>query len=231
MRRTTTRPTSAGKLFTSSHLTIPAHTIDARFRANDGSVDAQGRILQGVMIDDRIEQPTKEGMLLSLDLDGRLRRLVEGVVCPNGLGWNKANTIMYWAESGSGNVYAFDYNIDTGVPTGQRVFFHLHGENNTNVPDGLVVDEEDHIWLAVWGGSRVLRISPRGVVVAKIELPTRFITCPVFAGSDLFITTAAERDPDIYPSSAQFGGHLYRCSVGVRGIPKFESRPISSYQR
>lgn len=202
-----------------------------RFRANDGAIDAKGRIFQGILIDDKVERPGPEGMLVCLDIDGKIRRVVEGVTCPNGLGWNTANTTMYWAESFSGNVYAFDYDLKTGMATGQRVFFHLQPgpEENTNVPDGLVVDEQDHIWLAVWGSSQVLRVSPQGCVVGKIELPTRFVTCPTFAGTDLFITTASERDPEKYPQSARCGGHLFKCSVGIRGLPKSKSLPAASY--
>lgn len=76
--------------------------------ANDGAVDCRGRIFQGLMFDDRVSDPTEDGVLLRLDPDGSLHRVVEHDITPNGLGWNRANTVMFWAESRSGNVYAFD---------------------------------------------------------------------------------------------------------------------------
>ncbi|KAL2002434.1 hypothetical protein VTN02DRAFT_6775 [Thermoascus thermophilus] len=199
-----------------------AHKIEHRMRANDGAVDCRGRIFQGFMFDDRLSDPTEDGVLLRLDPDGSLHRVVENVITPNGLGWNRDNTVMFWAESRSGNVYAFDYDANTGNIRNQRVFFHLDGANNVNVPDGLVVDEEDNIWLAVWGGCAVLRISPDGKVTGKIELPTRFVTCPVFVGTELFITTAMEVEPDKYPESASYAGNIYRVDVGVKGLPRYK---------
>lgn len=184
-------------------------------------------------MDDSIENPGPDGMLASLDPGGgALRGIAENVTCPNGLGWNAASTKMFWAESASGSVYVYDYDLDTGIASNQRVFFHLEpgSEHSTNVPDGLTVDEEDHIWLAVWGGSEVLRISPQGVLVGAIELPTRFVTCATFAGTDLYITTATESNPAVYPQSARHGGNVFKCPVGVRGLPRHASRPIAEYK-
>ncbi|EME83618.1 Ca2+-binding protein Regucalcin [Pseudocercospora fijiensis CIRAD86] len=201
-----------------------------RFRSNDGAIDARGRIFQGVLVDDQVDRPCPDGKLTCMDLDGTLRTVVDKVTCPNGLGWNSTNTIMYWAESASGNLYAFDYDLETGTASNQRVFFHLEPgsreEHNTNVPDGLAIDVEDHIWLAVWGSSQVLRISPEGEVVGRIEVPTRFVTCPAFVGTDLYITTAAERDSERHPESAKEGGNLFRCEVGVRGLERFACRAV-----
>ncbi|KXS95840.1 hypothetical protein AC578_1193 [Pseudocercospora eumusae] len=201
-----------------------------RFRSNDGAIDAHGRIFQGILVDEQIDTPCADGKLICMDLDGSVRTVIDNVTCPNGLGWNCTNTIMYWAESASGNLYAFDYDLETGMPSNQRVFFHLEPgtgeEHNTNVPDGLAVDVEDHIWLAVWGSAEVLRISPGGEVVGRIEVPTRFVTCPAFVGTELVITTAEERDKERYPESAEQGGNLFRCEVGVRGLERFACRAV-----
>ncbi|KAF7191139.1 putative sugar lactone lactonase YvrE [Pseudocercospora fuligena] len=204
--------------------------VGHRFRSNDGAIDARGRIFQGLLIDDQISTPSSDGKLICMDLDGSIRTIVDKVTCPNGLGWNSTNTIMYWAESASGNLYAFDYDLETGTSSNQRVFFHLEPgtgeEHNTNVPDGLAVDVEDCVWLAVWGSGQVLRISPEGKVVGRIEVPTRFVTCPAFVGTELFITTAEERAKERYPESAEQGGNLFRCEVGVSGLERFACRVV-----
>jgi sugar lactone lactonase YvrE len=98
------------------------------------------------------------------------------------------------------------------------VFFH---NSEPYFLDGHVRDEEDCIWHACYHGSKVLRISPQGQVIGEISLPTRNITCPVFAGTVLFITSAEENEPEKYPESAKNGGNVFRVDVGVKGRPKF----------
>ncbi|KAI9654155.1 MAG: hypothetical protein M1831_005509 [Alyxoria varia] len=118
------------------------------------------------------------------------------------------------SDSNGASVYAFDYDASTGRMTNKRVFFSTDGDE---LPDGHVIDVEDHLWIAMFKGSKVLRVSPQGEVVAKITLPTRAVTCPVFVGEELYITTGM--DPEGSESS-NFQGDLFKCHVGVSGRPK-----------
>lgn len=188
-----------------------------RMRLNDGAVDSGGRFWAGAMNDPKVTAPTEEGVLFRLDPDLKLNRVVEKVTIPNGIGWNSKDDTMFFTDSPTKNIYKFHYDADTGEIVDRRVFFHLDDENA--VPDGFAIDVQDHLWTAVFGGWKVLRVSPEGKVVGEISLPTRCISCPCFVGEDLFIATAAEEAPEQYPESTKLAGSLFKVNVGVEGIP------------
>ncbi|KAL2870234.1 SMP-30/gluconolactonase/LRE family protein [Aspergillus lucknowensis] len=193
-----------------------------RMRFNDGAVDSKGRLWAGAMSDPKVHDIIKEGVLFRLDPDMRLHRMVEQMTIPNGIGWNDANDTMYLTDSPTGKIFAFDFDESTGEISNRRVHFDI-GEGKQ--PDGFAIDVEGCIWSAVYGGGKVLRISPEGKLIGEILLPTRNITCPAFVGTELFITTAKDdTNDDQFPESIRFGGHLYRVDVGVRGQPKHEFR-------
>ena len=189
----------------------------ARMRCNDGAVDSRGRYWIGTMNDPKVKEPTDEGVLFRLDPDKSLHRMIEGMSIPNGMSWSSDDKVMYVTDSPSKNIYKYDFDAASGSISNRRVFFHLKDENA--VPDGYAVDVNGCFWVALAGGGQVLRVSPQGEVTAQIVLPTRMITCPVFVGEDLFITTAEEEDPDKYPDSARYAGSVFRVSVGVEGKP------------
>ncbi|KIX00498.1 uncharacterized protein Z518_10638 [Rhinocladiella mackenziei CBS 650.93] len=195
-----------------------------RMRSNDGAVDAQGRFWVEAFVDPKVSELTPEGVLFRLDHDGTLRTMHESMIIPNGITWNEDDNTMFFTESISQNVYACDYDSQTGDISNLRVFFHLSEEGIH--PDGQAMDVEGNIWQACYGGSKVIRISPQGEITGIIHLPTRNITCPTFAGTQLFITSAEESEPDQYPESAQFAGNLFRVDVGIRGMPRYRARLI-----
>jgi sugar lactone lactonase YvrE len=102
------------------------------------------------------------------------------------------------------------------------VYFQLAEEGV--FPDSHAMDIEGNIWQACYDGSKVIRISPDGIVTGVIHLPTRHITCPTFVGTELFITSAKESEPQKYPMSAKFAGNVFKVDVGVRGMPKYKAR-------
>jgi len=186
-------------------------------RLNDGAVDSEGRFWAGAMNDPLVKEPTNEGVLFRLDPDLKLHRIMSDLTIPNGIGWNVKNDTMFFTDSPTKNIYKFHYDPVTGDIADRRVFFHLDEEDV--VPDGFAIDVEDHLWTAVFGGWKVLRISPAGNVVGEISLPTRCISCPSFAGEELFIASAEEEAPEQYPESTKFAGSLFRVNVGVQGLP------------
>lgn len=155
--------------------------------------------------------------MFRLDPDLSVHRMIEGITIPNGINWSMDDKTMYFADTPTRNLYAFDYDIETGTISNQRVFFQA--DEAEGVPDGHAVDEEGYIWQALYGAGKVVRISPQGKVVAEILLPTRCPTCPCFVGEDLYITTAREEEPEKYPESGPLSGSVFKCSVGVRGLP------------
>ncbi|KAJ5892673.1 hypothetical protein N7504_009364 [Penicillium tannophilum] len=191
-------------------------------RFNDGAIDSHGRFWAGAMNDPKIKAPGPEGILFRLDPDLSLHRMLAPVTIPNGIGWNNANDTMYLTDSPTGKIFAFDFDAATGAITNRRVHYDL-GEPLE--PDGFAMDVEGCIWSAVYGGGKVIRISPAGQLIGQIDLPTRNPTCPAFVGTELFITSAKDTvDDERLPQSVRYGGRVFRVDVGVRGKPKNEFR-------
>ncbi|KAK2761339.1 hypothetical protein FQN54_001861 [Arachnomyces sp. PD_36] len=195
---------------------------EERMRFNDGAVDSRGRFWAGAMNDPKFAEVIDEGAMFRLDPDLKLHRVLEKIVIPNGIGWSDDEKTMYITDSPSGDIYAFDFDVESGNIANKRVFFHLG--DGSGVPDGFAMDVEGCFWIAVHGGSKVIRVSPEAKVIAEISLPTRGITCPVFVGTELFITTAQDGEGDKFPDSARYGGRMFRVEVGVEGKPKHKFR-------
>ena len=185
-------------------------------RFNDGFVDPEGRYWAGTMNDPQIQSPTNEGVLFRLDPDRSLHRMIENVSIPNGIAITRDHKSLYFIDSPTKNVSKFRYDRSSGNLSEREVFFHVEDDG---VPDGMAMDVEECLWIAIAGGGRILRVSPKGKLIGKIDLPTRMISCPAFAGKDLYITSAEEEDPVRFPESVKYGGSLFKVNVGVEGSP------------
>ncbi|KAJ9656004.1 rRNA-processing protein cgr1 [Neophaeococcomyces mojaviensis] len=192
-----------------------------RMRSNDGAVDSAGRFWVEAFDDPEISEPKDEGVVFRLDQDGSLKTMHENMVIPNGITWNAEDNVMHLTDTTVGKIWAFKYDARSGDISDKKLFYQHEGPGN---PDGHTIDADGNIWQALYGGSRVIRINPEGKVTGEVLLPTRNITCPVFAGTDLFITTAVEDEPDKYPESAKFAGNLFKVNVGVRGTSRYKAR-------
>ena len=194
-------------------------------RLNDGAVDSSGRYWAGAMNDPKVTNFSDEGVLFRLDPDLKLHRMIENVTIPNGIGWTKDDRTMYFIDTPTMSIVKYDYDIATGEITDKKVLFHYEGEGG---PDGFALDSEGYLWTAICGGGKVLRISPEGKIVGEISLPARMISCPGFAGEELFITSAEEEDPDKYSELAKYAGSVFRVHVGVSGAQVHKFKRISS---
>ncbi len=150
------------------------------------------------------------GILFRLDSDLTLHRVIENVTIPNGTSWSLDNKTMYFTDSPSQTIMAYPYDPETGgvsISEG-KPFFKV----DEGVPDGHCQDEEGCLWVANHGAGKVWRVNPKGEVIARIDLPTRCVTCPAFCGSELFITSMHEGDPEKYPVSRFSGRIVLRCA-------------------
>ena len=197
-------------------------------RSNDGAVDSSGRYWLGAMCDPKVTGPSDEGVVFRLDPDMKLHRVIENVTIPNGIGWSADDKTMYFTDSPTKTIFKFDYDSVTGHVSNRRPHFILEDAADDAVPDGFAMDVDGCIWTAVFGAGKVLRISAEGKVTGEISLPTRCISCPRFAGEDLFITSAEEEDPDSYPESVKYAGSVFRVHVGVEGSPIHKFKRLSS---
>ena len=130
--------------------------------------------------------------MLSTDLS--LQKRIENVSISNGLAWNADSTVMYYINTPTNYVFAFDFNNKTGEIDNQRVVIDLTHEQG--FADGMTIDEEGMLWIAFYGGWRVARYDPAtGKLLQQIELPVANVTSCAFGGknlNDLYITTAAK---------------------------------------
>ncbi|KAA8894888.1 regucalcin like protein [Sphaerosporella brunnea] len=196
-----------------------------RMRFNDGAVDSRGRFWAGTMNDFHVEELKAEGTVFRLDPDLSLHRMIENVSIPNGIGWSPDDKTMYFTDSPSRGIYAYDYAADAGTISNRRVFFQLGEDDGSGataaaVLDGCAVDADGNVWAAVHEGSSVLKISPQGEVLAKVQLPAWKITCPVFAqGGVMFVTTAGAAKEDGPPEGSKAHGAVFKVHTGTRGMP------------
>jgi sugar lactone lactonase YvrE len=183
-------------------------------RFNDGRTDRQGRFWCGSM--DR-EEKAATGGLYRLDHDGKAIRLVDGVICSNALCWSPDGRVMYFGDSLPGLVWCWDFDPASGAISNRRVFVEIPASEG--MPDGATVDAEGYVWIAQWGGWRVVRYDPKGRVDRVLMLPVSQPTCPAFGGPDLrtlYITSASIgiASPDKEPMA----GALFATDAGVEGI-------------
>ena len=172
-------------------------------RSNDGACDAAGRFWIGTM---GLDQTPGAGALYRYD--GRLQRVLDEVTLSNGIGWTRDDTRMYYIDSPVQRVDIFDFELASGRVDDRRPFVSI--DENEGIPDGLTVDDEGGVWVALYGGSCVHRYDESGHLDAVLAVPAENVTSCCFGGDDgrsLFVTTAA---PD---------GNVYVTQPGVSGPP------------
>jgi sugar lactone lactonase YvrE len=180
-------------------------------RMNEGACDPDGRFYCGSMAYDK--RPGG-GALYRLDPDRTVRVVLDGVTISNGLDWSPDGTLAYYNDTDTSRVDVFDYDRDSGL-TGRRPFV----DTETAWPDGLAVDAEGGVWVALANGGAVHRYGADGTLDEVVELPVTKVTACTFGGpnlDELFITTSREGlDPGAEPPA----GSLFRAAAGVQGQP------------
>lgn len=163
------------------------HLPDNRF--NDGKCDAAGRFWAGSM---PLSEDHPGGNLYMLDGDLKVSLKETGVTISNGIAWNSNNTIMYYIDTPTRKIVAYDYDNSTGIIKNKRVV--IDATNEQGWPDGMTIDTNGMLWVAFWGGWCVTQYNPHtGQVLQRIPFPAAHITCPTFGGkglTDLYVTSA-----------------------------------------
>ena len=194
--------------------------IDNRARGlrfNDGACDPAGRFLAGTMAYDF--RPGA-GSLYRLEPDLSVSRLIDSVTISNGLGWSPDGGTMYYVDTPTKRIDAFDYDVASGAISRRRPFVEIEGEGRG---DGLCVDVDGAVWVALWPGWSVRRYLADGTLDAIVPLPVAEVSSCVFGGpslDELFITTAWSTLSDEQRAAQPLAGSLFRASVGTRGISR-----------
>ena len=189
---------------------------DPALRFNDGKCDPAGNFWAGTMMIADREHPRGQ---LYVMRPGQAPRAVEtGITISNGLAWTHDLSTLYFTDTPTRHVDAYDYDPHAASISNRRIAFHIApGEGN---PDGMNIDSEDMLWVAQWGGRQVARYNPRtGEKLAVVHVPAHCVSCPAFGGKNmdtLFITTANQA-PEGVPAQSHPGA-LFAVKVGVKGI-------------
>jgi len=186
-------------------------------RMNDGACDAAGRFWAGTMA---LDHRPGLGALYRLDPEGSAHTMLTGIGISNGIDWSLDDTQMYYVDSLTQRIDLFDFHPRTGSIANRRPFVEIDPADGC--PDGLTVDADGAVWLALWGGSAVRRYLPDGTLDRVLRLPVTHPTTCAFGGpdlQDLYITSAITRLSEDQRRQQPAAGSILRHRPGVTGRP------------
>jgi sugar lactone lactonase YvrE len=185
-------------------------------RYNDGKPDRSGRFFVG-SLNKADRDPT--GALYRINVDGSCHELDGPFVCANGMDWSLDDRIFYFVDTGSRNIFAYDYDPATGEIEHRRVLATIPAEEGS--PDGLCIDSEGFLWVAHWNGWRISRFDPAGRRERQVRMPVPHPTSLCFGGPNLdrlYVTSAATDLDRATLEAAPLSGSLFVLEPGVRGL-------------
>jgi sugar lactone lactonase YvrE len=194
---------------------VEPEATDNRF--NDGQCDGAGRLWTGTLSRDRTPGAAA---LYRVDPDGGVTAVRERLTLANGTGWSPEGDTMYFIDSTEQRIDAFDYDIRDGTLGERRVLASVEAVDG--LPDGLAVDAEGGVWVALFGGGALRRYARDGALTDVIALPTSNVTSLAFGGpalDRLYITTARHRLTDAQLRAQPLAGAILQFDPGVRGLP------------
>jgi sugar lactone lactonase YvrE len=198
-------------------------------RMNDGRCDAAGRFWAGTM-SATMDHVVGAGSLYRLEKSGddlKPVRVVGGLTVANGIDWSPDGRLMYYIDSPTQRVDVFDFDPDWGTVSERRPFVQI--PSSDGLPDGMVVDAEGGVWVALFRAGRLRRYSPSGAIKQEVEVPVALVTSATFGGpdlGDLYITTARHRLKPEERSGQPHAGSLFRCRPGPVGRLSYRFRWI-----
>lgn len=194
-------------------------------RCNDGAVDAAGRFWIGSMAHDH--GPGRASLWCVSD--GGADEVLAGVGISNGIDWSGDRRRMYWTDTLTRRIDVFDFDVDSGTASNRRPFVEI--VDTDGYPDGLTVDEDDRIWVAIWNGAAIRCYDADGTMVHDLDLPVRWPTSCAFGGDgfDTLFVTSSANGPDEAELDTDVGAELHAgaifCATGLaRGRPANEAR-------
>ncbi|HWK28573.1 MAG TPA: SMP-30/gluconolactonase/LRE family protein [Solirubrobacter sp.] len=184
-------------------------------RFNDAACDAHGRLWAGTMSTTRV---AGTAALYRVEADSPPAPAIAGATISNGLGWSLDETRMYYIDSVTQRVDALDFDAERGRLGRRRAFAHV--EPDDGLPDGLCVDAEGGVWVALFGGGAIRRYLPSGRLDAHVPLPVSCPTSLAFGGpglDELYVTSSRHRLTAAQRAAEPAAGSLLRLRPGVTG--------------
>lgn len=197
----------------------PEEGIDGN-RFNDGKCDPAGRFWAGTM---STTGKRHAGALYRLDADGSVHKMIDNVGTSNGIVWSPDYTKMYYIDTPTRKVMAWDYNNETGEISNPKTAIDIPEE--MGYPDGMTLDSEGNVWIALWGGSAVGCWNPQtGELLRTVDVPAKNVTSVAFGDDDLgtlYITTARTGTSDEELEKFPHAGGVFKTRPGVKGVEAF----------
>jgi sugar lactone lactonase YvrE len=185
-------------------------------RFNDGAVDAAGRFWIGTAA---LDDSPGRGTLYRSDSEG-MAPMLAPVSISNGIDWTLDGTQMYYVDSTAQRIDVFDFDAAAGTISGRHTFAEIDPVDGA--PDGLTVDAEGHVWLALWDGWALRRYRPDGTLERVVDLPVSNVTSCAFGGDDLgdlYVTSASKGLSEAELRAQPHAGGLFMLRPGVTGRP------------
>lgn len=185
-------------------------------RFNEGKCDPRGRFWAGTM-NDAVREPT--GSLFRLDAQREVTRMLTGITVPNSLAWSPDGRVMYFADTETRTIGAFDFDPGDGTIGGRRLFADLR--DGAGRPDGSTVDADGCLWNAEVVTGRVVRYAPEGRELAAWQLPVSRVTSLAFGGGDLrtlYITSSSYKLSAEERAAQPLAGALFAMRAPVAGL-------------
>ena len=199
-------------------LADPEASMRGKNRFNDGKCDPAGRFWAGTI---SMVKDTGSANLYCLDTDGSLSLKVSGVTNSNGICWNADATKMFYIDTPTQNVRAYDYDLESSTISNVRVVVDTAAHGYNSSPDGMTIDADGMLWIAFCHGACVVRFDPRtNKELQRVDLPCIETTACTFGGENLdrlFVTTGIKADlnePDA-------GKVFVIDGLGIKGVPAF----------
>ena len=188
-------------------------------RYNDGKCDRMGRLWIGSL---DMATAANRGNLFRVDADGSWKKMDTGFTVANGLGWSPDNKLMYFTDSMRRTIYVYDFDLHAGEISNRRALITLDASDGT--PDGLTVDQDGCLWVAIWDAWRVSRFSADGEEMLRIKMPVPRPTSCCFGGENLdtlYVTSASVRlNVEALAAAPQSGSLFAIRTPGIRGLPE-----------
>lgn len=189
---------------------------EAGNRYNDGKCDEMGRLWIGTM--DKDCTPEKANFFV-VNPDGSGEKVLERVTISNGVAWSPDGSKMYYQDTPTRNITAFDFDKNGSISNRQEI---IHLPDTLGTPDGNTIDEEGMLWVANWDAACVTRWNPKtGELLQRIEVPALNVTALAFGGEnldELYITTASLYMPEDKAPNYPQAGKLFVVKPGVKGL-------------
>ncbi len=199
----------AGDLVAGPHI-----ASGARRRLNDGKPDPAGRFVVGTLSE---PGQSHDEILVRVEADGETTVIDDDLTLSNGLAWSPDGTLMYSVDTMSQRIFVRGYDVRTGAVGPRDVFATI----DAGFPDGMTIDDDGCLWVALWGGSKVIRLDPTGRPLGELRLPVPHVSSVAFVGpalDTLLITTAYKGLSGEQRDSAPLSGRLFTARVGATGV-------------